>query len=721
MSRHRIGVYLLSMVLFMAFMASGCAGPQSGAPTSGPDPTGGQAGGDFAQASARRTNVSVRTGSGEGVLAPPDTAQLFPGDGVRVNPGGYAILRFSDFLTVEIFRSGDLVVQELSQNGDSALVAFGQSGGAFLNQMDPAGERVQRRLSVETDFATVTATGTRFWVVREATTPLEWVMAVEAGEADLVVQAGDVEAELVAGTGRWMTAEGEPGPLVTYDADAVAEWAQMLRDGQPVAEIGDLLWPHADVVADTAGLRTLSTPGASFDMAGVAVILEAGGAETSYALADCNADGIQDIQIHNGAVHLDFRPLLNRVRAVDVTLVNRAATLAPDALTLFNPSGEPLAYAVSVVERIGDQILSVRSRMDQDEEPFHYADVRLADGCFLGFSLTPPVDDTQPGPPRPAVDALVCAVISPFLNLRAGPGTIYAPPVQTLTAGAVLNPLGRSADGGWLWVNVAGSGVQGWVSAAPGFVTCTGDTTGLRVQDSPPTPTDVPTLVPTLVPTRHWNAPGLLSPADGQRFAATESVTLAWQTPSLLSRTPSSGRGMGLARLWSRLLGQASGLAEDESYRVTIDFSPQPGVVWQDVHWVKETQLTVPGYLNGLSADHRFVWRVGVEQADENGIQTAVGMISPDRVFFWDAPLSPIATPTPTFVVTATATPSSTPTPTTTVTPSSTATPTMTPLPTLTPTSTPTDTATVTPSPPPRSTATPTATATSTPTLIPVP
>lgn len=89
-----------------------------------------------------------------------------------------------------------------------------------------------------------------------------------------------------------------------------------------------------------------------------------------------------------------------------------------------------------------------------------------------------PTATATPAPTTPSVSLEVfCTVITDRLNLRPGPGTNYAPPIDVLEIGEILVAVGRNADGSWLQVavlddNLAAENV-GWVSTS--FVFCVGD------------------------------------------------------------------------------------------------------------------------------------------------------------------------------------------------------------------------------------------------------
>ena len=72
--------------------------------------------------------------------------------------------------------------------------------------------------------------------------------------------------------------------------------------------------------------------------------------------------------------------------------------------------------------------------------------------------------------------AASCRVISAGLNLRPGPGTVYAPPLAALPRDAELHPISFVArgfpSGQWIEAQVISNSRVGWVSAGPQFVAC---------------------------------------------------------------------------------------------------------------------------------------------------------------------------------------------------------------------------------------------------------
>ena len=94
---------------------------------------------------------------------------------------------------------------------------------------------------------------------------------------------------------------------------------------------------------------------------------------------------------------------------------------------------------------------------------------------------------TEAATPAPDTSPLQCSVVTPMLNLRRGPGTVYAP-IAGLSSGTLLEPLGRSPDSLWIQVRVAASGEEGWVAAAAAYISCNVFVNELPVSQPPPTP-----------------------------------------------------------------------------------------------------------------------------------------------------------------------------------------------------------------------------------------
>lgn len=86
-----------------------------------------------------------------------------------------------------------------------------------------------------------------------------------------------------------------------------------------------------------------------------------------------------------------------------------------------------------------------------------------------------------------------CEVVTGGLNLRYGPGVVYAPPLSVLDRGTQMQPRARNPAGTWVEIVVTGTQQTGWVSSGEQFIACDVDVSGLPVGVVPPTPTPSPT------------------------------------------------------------------------------------------------------------------------------------------------------------------------------------------------------------------------------------
>lgn len=425
--------------------AAGETAPPEPTDTALPEPTE-PAAGETVKLEANRDGVFTLAVGGERQALPsPEQTFLEVGQGVGVDTTGRAILRFADLLTVEVLRDGELKVQELAINEQSAVVTVLQNGGALINDFNPT-EEIDRRFTIQTEFATITATGTRFVVDREANSPLEWVVGLDAKEGDLSVTADGVTKPVPTGTARWIAPIGAPSPGISADMPNLQSWIDKMQDGLPVRELGEVVFPQADIVANTQSLAELPEPGQPFELAEVELVLDPQGlfGSPTYRLEDCNGDGIPDIAIEAGKLHMDFRTVLARVRALDVTVINRAEP-GSGSLRVLDPSRSEIGAQQVKVGSSEGQILSLRA-----DQPYHYAELAMSNGCFLGFSLTPPDPDGEPGAPRPAVENWQeeAAAGAPTVGIERPPenGRLQAPPVGTNGYSAVIEMDGALDD-----------------------------------------------------------------------------------------------------------------------------------------------------------------------------------------------------------------------------------------------------------------------------------
>lgn len=107
-----------------------------------------------------------------------------------------------------------------------------------------------------------------------------------------------------------------------------------------------------------------------------------------------------------------------------------------------------------------------------------------------------PSNATQPPVSTEAPTAASCRVSSAGLNLRPGPGTVYAPPLAALARDTELRPISFVArgfpSGQWIEVQVVANGRAGWISAGSQFVACNIQLASLPAGVPPPTPTPAP-------------------------------------------------------------------------------------------------------------------------------------------------------------------------------------------------------------------------------------
>ncbi|GEM_PF-1561609 len=113
------------------------------------------------------------------------------------------------------------------------------------------------------------------------------------------------------------------------------------------------------------------------------------------------------------------------------------------------------------------------------------------------------------------------------LNVRRGPGTVFAPRIGVLAQGASAEILGRNPEGTWIKIRFpAGEGGIGWVSAD--FVTINNGTlASFTVDAGPPTPTM--TFTPTVTNTTQGTPTNTNTPDPTSGWVGT------WENPSNIS------------------------------------------------------------------------------------------------------------------------------------------------------------------------------------------
>jgi uncharacterized protein YraI len=83
---------------------------------------------------------------------------------------------------------------------------------------------------------------------------------------------------------------------------------------------------------------------------------------------------------------------------------------------------------------------------------------------WFTFRIERPIASQQVGS-----DCVIVYQGADGLNLRAGPGVNYDPPIIALYQGTSVTPLGRNQDGSWIKVTQPGRGLTGWVKVESQF------------------------------------------------------------------------------------------------------------------------------------------------------------------------------------------------------------------------------------------------------------
>lgn len=451
---------------------------------------------------AYRDNVTVIQGESSQPLISPEMMALAATDQISVDNLGRALLALSDSLVVELVRDGRLQVQEVTLDEETVLLTLAMNGGAVLNDLDVA-EAIDARLQVQGDYATVIATGTRFLVVREQHTPLEWIVALESGATDLTVTADGATINLPAGKATWVAPDGPPGPIVDANMTAVSGWIEQVRDGNSQPEIGEVVWAPANLAVTAAEFPEALPTGDPFDVQQITVVLDPAG---TYTREDCNGDGDLDLRVVNGRLQFDLRQIIGQKRAINVDIVNGDPGI-DTILTGANPGREMIPDAIDAASLDAGSAETLRLRSDL--QPFHFADLTLGDGCFVGIQLLPPEGGsgevaatptvTQTASPTPTGTATATATPSTTPTFTPFPACVPSPPygwvLHTVTVNDTLFNLARRTGttvaaiqqvNCW-FSNIIYVGQQLWIPFHPPTVTPTPTMT--------PTPTDYPYLL----------------------------------------------------------------------------------------------------------------------------------------------------------------------------------------------------------------------------------
>ncbi len=346
----------------------------------------------------------LQNGQRVALSAAGQVAEIEPEQGIAVDENGRAILRFGDQMTLELLRGAEIPqIRQLAVAGQGRVISVAQNGGTLIADLTVSPEP-QSELTVQTAFATISAANTRFAVVREANSPLEWILGLETGEnGKLEVTTGGAPQTVAGGQARWVTSMGEPGASIVIDQNAQA-WLEGARNNVAQPELGEILMAPANILADGGQFTSTPRPGRAIEFGqdvqgAVSLTLDPQGifGAPTYTLEDCNGDGVQDLAIKNGALDFDFRPLLARVVALDITVLNRDRP-GYGLWQALDPSGAPAGQQQVSAAAGETETLSLR-----DNPPYHTAKLTVGDACFMGISLTPPSTAGKAVEARPVV------------------------------------------------------------------------------------------------------------------------------------------------------------------------------------------------------------------------------------------------------------------------------------------------------------------------------
>ncbi|MCB9100044.1 MAG: hypothetical protein H6632_10920 [Anaerolineales bacterium] len=371
---------------------------------------------------AARDGVFAGQGEQRRAVRVLEQAPLAPDQAAAVDHDGRALVRVGEQLTMELLKGSEVRVEEYLPEAETVEMEIRQNGGIVIFDLAEDANR-QQRLTVQTTYALVQATGTRFAVITEAENGLEWIVALEAKAGDLQVTAGDATETLTTGEARWVTPVGAPGPVIASGKNGEA-WLGQARNSDPEVMLSELLLAPANILADTGGITYLVPPGTPFEFGrdtqgAVTVTFDPQGifGSPSYTLEDCNGDGVQDVAVVNGVIDLDFNAVQARVQALDVGVFNRTAA-GNGSLQVFDAVDDEIGRVLLDAGPGEIKTLSLRH-----QRFFYRARLALGDACFLGLSLTPP------GETRDVVDQIQVRPIT-----------------ENLQSDAVVNILATSAD-----------------------------------------------------------------------------------------------------------------------------------------------------------------------------------------------------------------------------------------------------------------------------------
>jgi hypothetical protein len=296
---------------------------------------------------------------------------------------------------------------------------------------------------------------------------------------------------------------------VTMRSDAFTPFVSVFTDtvAAPVVEAAseDGAQAQAVIEAETGGQYTIVAAGERrSDRGAYAISADFGDA----APADLAFDGVLTAGVLvTGAVRSSAGESWVLRGCAGATMT---ATVVSTAFTpyveIFDPATEEtLAEGVSIDDQTsrataelpatGVYLVLVAGERRNDRGEYSLA-LNLGEADDDAIGAAPAGATSTPLRSAPAT-APVCVVrANPNLNVRGGPGTVFAP-LGTVRFNSQLRPLARNLDATWVEVQTLPTGLRGWVATGAQFISCTIDLTTLPVGVIPPTPTPAPTTTPT--------------------------------------------------------------------------------------------------------------------------------------------------------------------------------------------------------------------------------
>ena len=366
-----------------------------------------------------------------------ESLTLKTGQGVAVDQAGRATVRLPGLLTAELSSGGELTLERVSSTDQSLEVTIRQIGGLLLADFNPNQTR-QRRLNLQLESGTLTTTGSQFLLVQEADSSLTWIINLGEVGTEIQVTGADGSSRISPDTARWLAPDGTVSAEIPADQKRLRGWYNSIQNDESELSLAEVLLSPANLIGTTGELPSLPRLGQPFALAqseqgSVKLTLDLVGlfGRPRYALEDCNGDGSQDIAIQAGKVLFDFRSLLARTLALDVTVLNRARA-GEGALAGQDLRGREIDRAILEAGNGKGQTLNLRA-----SQPFYMAELAILDGCLMGFSLTPPTAAGTPPEPRSAVtpepvDAVVNILATPEQSASTS-APLEAVPVESGT------------------------------------------------------------------------------------------------------------------------------------------------------------------------------------------------------------------------------------------------------------------------------------------------